>query len=164
VIETSPSRAIRSDITTNEYGRCSAARTRNVTAAHDHEMAAAHSIDTSRPCFVEPRRHSRYLHVTSVQSRCHHSRPEERVAPCKDSGQRQLRVDISTIACQPVEQATCPHAVWDPMSYGGTCTSVRDLASPFGLGESTRPSPPAWSDSQNLRYTNWRPSSCLVNV
>jgi hypothetical protein len=48
VIETSPSRAIRSDITTNEYRRFSAARTRNVTAAHDHEMPAAHSSDTSR--------------------------------------------------------------------------------------------------------------------
>jgi hypothetical protein len=68
VIETSP---IGSDITTNEYGRCSAVRTRNVPAAHDHEMPAAHSSDTSCPCFVEPERHSRYLHVTSVQSRCH---------------------------------------------------------------------------------------------
>jgi len=71
VIEASPSRATRSDITANEYGRCSAARTRNVTAAHDHEMPVAHSSDTSRPCFVEPRHHSRYLHVTSVQSRYH---------------------------------------------------------------------------------------------
>ena len=54
VIETSPSRAIGTDITTNVYGRCSAARTRNVTAAQDHEMPAAHSRDTSCPCFEEP--------------------------------------------------------------------------------------------------------------
>jgi hypothetical protein len=34
-------------------GAASAARTRNVTAAHDHEMPAAHPSDPSCPCFVE---------------------------------------------------------------------------------------------------------------
>jgi len=113
VIETRPSRAIRSDITTNVYGRWSAARTRNVTAAHDHEMAAAHPSDTSSRCFVEPRRHSRYLHITSVQSSCHPQRPEERAAPCKV-------FSTETATCRHIDncvsarrQATCPHAVWD---------------------------------------------------
>jgi hypothetical protein len=46
----------------------------------------------------------------------------------------------------------------------GTCTSVRALASPFCLAESTRLSPPAWSDSQEPALYKTRPSSCLVNV
>jgi hypothetical protein len=66
VMEPRPSRAIRSDMITNVYGRSRAARARSFTAAHDHEMPAAHPSDTSYPCFVEPRRHSRPPRNTSA--------------------------------------------------------------------------------------------------
>jgi hypothetical protein len=53
---------------TNVYGRFRAARARNFAAAHDHEMPAAHPSDTSYPCFVEPRRHSRPpRHIIAIE-------------------------------------------------------------------------------------------------
>jgi hypothetical protein len=47
--------------------------------------------------------------VTSVQSRCHPQRPEERAVPRKVSAYKQLPVGISTVACQRVEghMSTC---------------------------------------------------------
>jgi hypothetical protein len=147
-IEPSPSGVIRSDMTTNVCARCNAAPTRNVMAARSRPSSAlVHPSCTTCLCFVETRRHSRYLHASHQCNRDAIPRGLKnalRLARFQHinsylSAYRQLRVSVSNRPRLHMLYGTTG-------CYRGRCTSVRESASPFWLGEGTRLSPPAWSD------------------
>jgi|SRR5580704_9366984 hypothetical protein len=124
--------------------RCDAAPTRNVMAARSRPSSAlVHPSCTTCSRFVETRRHSRYLHASHQCNRDAIRRGQKnalRLARFQHvnsylSAYRQLRVSVSN--------GPRLHMLYGTTGcYRGRCTSVRESASPFWLGEGTRLSPP----------------------